>query len=847
MQRPLLPLLIAVMAGISSGYLFEMPRFWLLAMLALGLVSLLLCIWRRFTYLILPAAMIVTFALSVLNMHLYLYEKPDPAHIVHHAGPDILTVEGLITASPKQFPDKTQLIVSAQRLRKSGAVIPVHGKILLNCVMDTSFRYGQIIRFKTKLKIPRNFHNPGGFDYENYLRFKGILVHGFISNPTNLIILRENQGHPLLTQLEAFRSQLKTIIRANAGSPAGEIIQAMILGDQKEIPKEIQDQFNRTGVSHIIAISGFNVGIIAFFSILIVRMIMKTSEYLLLRFNITKVSLALSFIPIAIFTLIAGMGISVVRAAIMALAFLVAILLGKERDLYHTLALAALLILAVSPPSLFDISFQLSFSAVAAILFMTPKLTALIPKPPVEGKPRIQLFIYRRLYDIALFMVVSVSATLGTLPLVVFYFNRMSLITLPANLVVVPIMGIMALPVSMTIILAAPFSASLTAWLIKLSALLIEISLFMVEYFASLSWAAYYVATPNALEIIVYCLLLLILFSLIDNRTKRRHALPSEIESLSRRGGVLTGVLVGLMFFFFAYLLYGNFTETQNRDLRMTAIDVGHGNSTLIRFPGGKNMLIDGGGFFNDEFDTGRYVVAPFLWHQKIRKIDIVVLTHVHPDHLNGLKFIVENFNIGEVWSNGHEDDTESFQEFKRIITDRNIPFHRVSAATPPIQIDAVHVRILNPAVSAHLADDWNTYNGINNYSLVAKLTYGAVGVLFPADITEQTEARLVRQNVKIKSDVLFIPHHGSLTSSTEPFLDAVAPRIAIVSCGKDNIFRLPHPDVLDRCNVRKIRLLRTDRNGAVTVSTDGSDLRVHSARERRSGVIMGPTSPSGD
>jgi hypothetical protein len=128
MQRPLLPLLIAVMAGISSGYLFEMPRFWLLAMLALGLVSLLLCIWRRFTYLILPAAMIVTFALSVLNMHLYLYEKPDPAHIVHHAGPDILTVEGLITASPKQFPDKTQLIVSAQRLRKSGAVIPVHGR-----------------------------------------------------------------------------------------------------------------------------------------------------------------------------------------------------------------------------------------------------------------------------------------------------------------------------------------------------------------------------------------------------------------------------------------------------------------------------------------------------------------------------------------------------------------------------------------------------------------------------------------------------------------------------------------------------------------------------------------------
>ncbi len=846
MQRPLLPLLIAVMAGISSGYLFEMPRLWLMAGLVLGLVAFLLCVWKGFRYLILPAAMIVTFMLSVQNMHLYLYEKPDPAHIVNHAGPDILTVEGLITAPPKQFQDKTQVIVSVQRLWKNGAVIAVHGKILLNCVIDASFRYGQIIRFKTKLKIPRNFHNPGGFDYEKYLRFKGILVHGFISNPTHLVMLRENQGQPLRMQLETFRHQLKAIIRSYSESPASGMIQALILGDQHEIPKTVRDQFNRTGVSHILAISGFHVGIIAFISILMVRMIMRTSEYLLLRFNITKVSMALSFIPVFVFALIAGMGISVVRATIMALAFLVSIFLGKERDLYHTLALAALLILVVWPPSLFDISFQLSFSAVAAILFITPKLTALIPKPPREGRPKTLLFIYRRLYDIALFVIVSVSATLGTLPLVIFYFNRISIITIPANLVVVPILGMLALPVCMAIVPASLFSTTLTAWLVKLSAFLVQLAVRIVDFFASIPWAAYYVVTPNAIEIIVYVLLLLILFSLIDNRTKRRSALTSESESLSRRGILLTGMLVGLMFFFFAYLLYGNFTETQNRDLRITAIDVGQGNSTLIRFPGSKKMLIDGGGFFNDEFDIGRYVVAPYLWHQKIRRIDIVVLTHVHPDHLNGLKFIVENFDVGEVWSNGHEDDTESFQEFKRIITDRKIPFHQVSAATPPIQIDAVHIQILNPAVSAHLADDWNTYEGINNHSLVTILTYGAISVLLPADITERTEARLVRQGVKIKSDILFMPHHGSLTSSNELFLEAVHPRIAIVSCGKDNIFRLPHPDVLDRYDVRKIRVLRTDRDGAVTISTDGRDLRIHSARERRSGVIMGPTFPSG-
>ena len=846
MQRPLLPLLIAVIAGISSGYIFEMPGLWLLTGLILALIAILFSLWRGLKYLIMPAAMIVTFVLSVLNINLYLYEKPGPAHIVQHAGTDLLTVEGLISAPPQVFPDKIQLIVSSQRLRTHDTVIPVNGKILLNCATDDIFRYGQIIRFKTKLKIPRSFHNPGGFDYEKYLRFKGILVQGFINNPANLIILRENQGQPLRMQLEAFRRHLKTVIRANAGSPAGEIIQAMILGDQKEIPKEIQDQFNRTGVSHILAISGFNVGIIAFFSILIIRTIMKTSEYLLLRFNITKVSLALSFIPIAIFTLIAGMGISVVRAAIMALAFLIAILLGKERDLYHTLALAALLILVVWPPSLFDISFQLSFSAVAAILFMTPKLTALIPKPPVAGKPRIQLFIYRRLYDIALFMIVSVSATLGTLPLVVFYFNRMSLITLPANLVVVPILGIMALPVSMTIIVAAPFSASLAAWLIKISAFLVDISLFVVEYFASLSWASYYVATPNAFEIIVYCLLLLILFGLMDNWIKGRRDPPSGRETFLRRGRILKGVLAGVIIFFFGYLLYGHLINIQNRDLRITAIDVGQGSSTLVRFPGGKNMLIDGGGFFNDDFDIGKYVVAPFLWHEKIRRIDIVILTHVHPDHLNGLKFIMENFNVGEVWSSGQESYTESFQSFKKILTTRNIPCRLVSAASLPDPIDGVHVRIMNPVVPVSKSDDPDNFDETNNLSVVTKLTYGAVGILLPADISEPTEDRLIHQGVKINSDVLFVPHHGGLTSSTESFLDNVRPRIAIVSCGKDNIFRLPHPDVLDRYHTRKIKVLRTDRDGAVTVTTDGRDLRIQSTRERQSRALMGPASPDG-
>ena len=209
------------------------------------------------------------------------------------------------------------------------------------------------------------------------------MVRGFIKDAAGIVILRENQGNIFKLRLERFRAYLKRFIMENSSSPEGEIIQAMILGDQKEIPKEVMENFNKTGTTHIIAISGFNIGIIAFLSFIVIRLIMKSSTYLLLRFNIVKVSTVFAIVPVIIYTFIAGMGISVVRAAIMAVTFMIAIIFGKDRDLYNSLVLAALIILVVSPPSLFDVSFQLSFMAVWAILFITPRLTMMIP----DGQP----------------------------------------------------------------------------------------------------------------------------------------------------------------------------------------------------------------------------------------------------------------------------------------------------------------------------------------------------------------------------------------------------------------------------------------------------------------------------
>ena len=843
MQKPLAPLLCSVMIGIILGYFLEIHQGWLLAGVLVGLTVLFMIIRIDVKYLVLPSAMIVMLLLSILNISFYLYQKPGPSHIMRHAGPDLLTVEGWVSEAPRIFPDKIQLILSAQRIRKNSSVTPVEGKVMLNVTTNDAFRYGQVIRFRTKLRTPHSFQNPGGFDYERYLKLKGILVQGFINNPAQIVVLRENQGSPLRMRLETFRDRLKKIIRANTTSPSSEIVQAMILGNQNEIPREVMDRFNRTGTSHIIAISGFNVGIIALFAIFMVRIIMKSSEYLLLRFDIIKVSTTLSFIPVALFTFIAGMGISVVRATIMALAFLVAIILGKDRDLYNTLALAALLILVVSPPSLFDISFQLSFAAVASILYLTPILNGLLPVMNIEGKSKTRLFLGRRLHDIALFMIVSVSATLGTLPLVVLYFNRVSLVSLVANIAVVPIMGIIALPVCMAIILTAPLSEWLTVLLIKLSVFLVNISLAMVDYFASLPWSAYDVVTPNMVEMAAYYLMLFLLFGLIGDCTEKRQALTPRTKTCDTGFRMRAGALAGVLLLFSGYLLYGYSVHAQDRDLRMTVIDVGQGSSTLIRFPGGKKMLIDGGGSFSEDFDIGRYVVAPFLWKEKIGSIDIIVLTHIHPDHLNGLKFVLEHFKIGEFWSNGQVSDTAIFKDIEKIIAEKNIQCRRLSAQTVPFILDGVNVEILNPVVPVKGSLPPQIIDETNNQSMVMKLTYDAISVMLPGDISAPTEMLLAHRGKGFESDVLLVPHHGSLTSNSELFIDRLKPRLALISCGKDNIFRLPHPEVLRRYHVRKIQVFRTDRDGAITVTSNGRDLRVRSFNGQGFGFFPGPGS----
>ncbi|MDP1990276.1 MAG: DNA internalization-related competence protein ComEC/Rec2 [Syntrophales bacterium] len=844
------------MAGISCSYLFKIPDPLVQITLTAALVFTLLALIKKWGNVFYPTLLFSLCLLGILEMNSYLHPHLDKDHISHFMGSGKLNAEGVICENPQISSDKTELIVCVSRILMNGQYIPVSGHVLLNVREPYPFHYGDAVRFHSRLRIPHNFNNPGGFDYERYLRFRGILVRGFVNDAAGIIILRREIGNPLRIRLERFRELIRKTIHDSAPGTEGKIIQAMILGDQKEIPKEVMEKFNRTGTTHIIAISGFNISIVALFTLFVVRLLLKSSEYFLLRWNMVMISTLFSILIVILYTFIAGSGISVIRASVMVVIFMAAILINRERDLYNTLALAAFLILVVSPYSLFDISFQLSFVAVASLLFLMPRLATLLPKPLTLdsfGPTRKEWLLNplkKALHTICLFFFVSLSATLGTLPLILFYFNRLSLVTLVANMIVVPILGVIAIPFCLLIVIAVPISPWLADIIIQISALLVRISLYLTERLASLPWSSVFVSTPTLLEIAAFYLLLISAGFWLEKLRAR------EIPEKTRKTMFLFKVIPVILILFFAvdgtwiYL-----KGLQKGKLSLTAVDVGQGSAILVRLPGGRRIIVDGGGFFDDTFDVGKYVLAPFLWHERISRIDIVVLTHPHPDHLQGLLFILENFHVGEVWTNGERSDSPLYHSFLQIIRDRGIVMKAMSDMTPEMNVYGVSVRIFNPrgtstahhttASSLTLENTEMSETGtpsiptlpvkkrsgvsdeVNERSLVMKLSFGRRTFLLPGDITENSETRLIYTAVKLKSDLLFVPHHGGSHSSTFPFLEKVRPQMAVISCGFDNVFRFPHPETLKRFEILGTRVYRTDRDGAVTIVTDGNDLRI--------------------
>jgi len=501
-----------------------------------------------------------------------------------------------------------------------------------------------------------------------------------------------------------------------------------------------------------------------------------------------------------LYTFIAGMNIPAFRSLVTALLVLFAVVLRRQRSLIHLIAATALLVLAFSPLALFTASFQLSFAAVLAINCIYPRLPLVVARPDAKTPPSL---ISKGIWTLQSMFYVSLAATAGTLPFMLYHFNRFSLIGPMMNLIIEPLLCLWALPCGLLGIPLIWLSPDLAELILKFGSAGIRLTVWFAEAMAGFPYASIWAITPSLFEMAVFFIILWILLQ----------------ERLTARG-----VWLALIF---ATGLLGSFTSSlwnpwPRKELIVSYLDVGQGTSTLLQLPNGKNILIDGGGSQSDQFNPGSSIIGPFLWRQRIWRLDDMIITHPHKDHYNGLSFVYARFQPHRLIVNGDNGDEPAYLAFLQTVEAEKTPIIQASAGDKLLQQEGVLLECLGMNGLLEDSSSWST----NHRSLVLRLQFGERSFLFPGDIGVESEKLLIRDGGGLDSDVLLAPHHGSLTSASPAFIEAVSPGMIVVSAGTARQDSLPAPAHRNQWGQKGIQILVTSRQGTVTCCTDGTRLR---------------------
>ncbi|WP_459815881.1 DNA internalization-related competence protein ComEC/Rec2 [Geotalea toluenoxydans] len=781
--RPLFIPLASIIAGILSAglYSFFVPQGILLPLLLLSLFAVFLP--KRYPYLL--AISLLFFCWGNLSLKDLLHSDFQKNHIVRFVSDEPVTLEGVVDSRPEARAAGSRLHLEAERLYRAGGYVPVTGRVLLYVGEGhPEVLAGDRVRVVSRLHRPRNYGLPGEFDFVRNLALKGIFATAFASRADDVVLVMANVSHPLQRFIDQTAAGMGNFIGKAVPSVEGGILRALLIGERGYTPPYIETAYANTGVNHILSISGFHVGIIALCVFHLLLGVCRNFQCLTLNFNLRK-SLLIITLPLIIFyLLLSGTAPATARSVIMIAALVFALAVEREVEPVNSLLLAAMVILAVTPGALFDISFQLSFVALWGIIILTP----------IFMLPFARFASGTIAYKLLLFLMASLAAITGTLFPVAFYFHRVSFTGLISNLIVVPLMGygavvlgFMALP----FIFLFPFVARL---LLVAAAFPVKIANSFVLLVSNIP--ALPLLNPDYFDLFLFYLLLLVLTFV----SSRKFQIVFCI--------VTTVAIAGNALFF---------KGPDKGLLQITFFSLGQGESTLISFPGGKTMLIDGGGSAREGgINVGERLLAPALWALGVTTVDYMVLTHAHPDHIQGLLYIADNFKVGEFWeSRPAMDDSENYRNLRAIIDKRKIPVREIHASDHQMDIGGARLEFLWPE-----ADSSNQYPDLNQRSLVFRLVYEKGAVLFTGDIGMEVEKRLFAHKGQ-QSNVLKVPHHGSRYSSSPEFLHWASPEIALISAGYGNSFHLPAEQTLARLKEKHVEVYRTDLNGTIRLIYD--------------------------
>ncbi len=696
---------------------------------------------------------------------------------------------------------------------------PVQGRVRLSMQgRADELQPGMSLMIPAKAGPVANFKTPGIFDYQGYLAAEDIFITGWVQGE-RITVLRESLPEGLLARSsslgffpEQVRQRVNRFLRDNLSPSLAGTYQALLIGSRARVSQEIQEQFKATGTMHLLAISGLHMGLLALMLGVVISQILKRSEQLLLRIHVPTLTLLVSLPILFGYSFIAGMNTPVFRALVMTFVLYLAFILRREHSLLHLLAAAALIILVRQPLALFTASFQLSFSAVASLILFLPHIFSSSLDDGNEAKERKGLLgWFHRLWKgfIRPAFLISLVATLGTLPFLLLHFHRFSLIGPVMNLLVEPLLCFWALPWGLAAIPCLFFAPDVANVFLQIGSLGIQAGHWLVALGSRLPWASIWTITPSITELVSYGALVLL----------RMMTLKMERLRWLAQGCVLLGAgFLGLHF------TWGLFFPQKPEQSRVSYLDVGQGTSSFLHMADGSRVLIDGGGNRQSRRNIGEQIIAPYLWKQRVWRLDQAVITHPHSDHFNGMDFILARFHPKRLFINGDSRIEGNYQEILDQAGQQGVKVVLPNSGYEVLKQDNVELRILSGAVKAGKRGGGD----VNDASLVLRYQHGRRAFLFPADIGKKKERVLLEKRVDMRADVLLAPHHGSSTSSSAGFLDAVEPGLIIVSAGNGKRSKKHYPAPVNRgvWAERKIPFAVTREQGTVRCETDGEALR---------------------
>lgn len=699
-----------------------------------------------------------------------------------------LSIEGYIDSEIENTDGKVKFFLKIDRIKYKKNYEKINGRLLVNIfsyddnVKNKTIEYRSKISIEASIEKPKAATNPSGFDYKRYLASIGVSGTIYLRDCSDMAVIGKEGGGWLHKLGFKIKKSVLNIVEYCLDKNQAGLLSGMIIGYKDGLDDNAYAAFSKAGLTHIMVASGMNVA----FIILPLAYIFKKMRLGNLASSIFTI------LVLILFVFVTGFSASVVRAVIMGIMILLGKIIIRETDIYTSISTAAIILLILNPYTLFDIGFQLSFFATISLVMFYPKLKEFIDHKHI---PNI----------VSDTLAATIAAQIGVVPITLYYFNNFSAISILSNLLVVPVVQIITI-IGFIMVFIGIVNINAAVLIGYINNSFLSFVLFVTEYTAKIPYAALKLPTPPLWLIILYYLVILYLF-------KCRKFLKNKQAFKYVKYLCITVIIL--------IIVVRNIFP---KPMEITFLDVGQGDSAFIRTTHGTKILIDGGGRAagsKSTFDIGQAVVIPYILDQGTKKIDIVIATHGHSDHTEGLEAILNEMSIGMVIL--PDTDGKGFDKIIEICSKKRIKIVECKKGDI-IRLDKDTVfDVLSPL---QFEQDTLSQQSLNDSSLVLKLKYKKVRVLFTGDSEIPVEQRMLEEGLDLSSDLLKVGHHGSYGATSQDFANKVNPKYAVISVGKNN-FGHPSQFVVDRLEESGILILRTDESGAVIATSYGEELSV--------------------